>query len=97
MTKNQSIKSVHLRIEGRVQGVWYRGWAVETAKSMELNGWVRNRLDGTVEAVFSGPEELVINMVEACHTGPTTARVTNVKASDCPPPEASGFIQLSTN
>ncbi|RPG00569.1 MAG: hypothetical protein CBC23_005560 [Rhodospirillaceae bacterium TMED63] len=48
------MKSVHVSIEGRVQGVWFRAWTTEQAKKRGLDGWVRNRTDGTLKAVFSG-------------------------------------------
>jgi acylphosphatase len=70
--------SVHARIEGRVQGVWYRAWTVEEARKRDLTGWVRNRADGTVEAVFCGPVKTVQSMIIACHDGPTHARVDRI-------------------
>ena len=90
--------ATRVRIEGRVQGVWFRGWTIETATSLGLAGWVRNRSDGSVEALFVGPEEAVDAMIEACHRGPPAARVTAVRRSpadvDEPPPE--GFVHLPT-
>ena len=68
-------KTVHVRITGRVQGVWFRAWTMETAKSLSLSGWVRNRRDGSVEAVFSGPEKNVDEMLIRCRQGPPLARV----------------------
>jgi acylphosphatase len=85
-----------LVIHGRVQGVWYRGWAVATARALGLSGWVRNRRDGTVEALIAGHEEAVERMIERCHEGPNAAAVDRVEAeeaSDAPPP---GFEQRST-
>jgi len=70
--------AVAVRIEGRVQGVWYRGWTVEEANRRGLRGWVCNRADGSVSALFIGPEAAVAEMVAACHRGPTAARVTAV-------------------
>ncbi|WP_412775852.1 acylphosphatase [Thalassospira lucentensis] len=70
--------AVHARIEGRVQGVWYRAWTVEQATKRDLTGWVRNRTDGTVEAVFCGSVDAVRSMVAACHEGPTHARVDRI-------------------
>ena len=71
--------AVRVIISGRVQGVWFRGWTIETAHHHGVNGWVRNRRDGTVEAVFAGDDEQVEAMVEACYHGPTTARVTGIQ------------------
>ncbi|MEQ8390506.1 MAG: acylphosphatase [Thalassospira sp.] len=70
--------SVQVRIEGKVQGVWYRAWTVEQATKRGLTGWVRNRTDHTVEAVFCGPVEVVQSMVVACHEGPLHARVDRI-------------------
>jgi acylphosphatase len=90
------MKSVRVRIEGRVQGVWYRGWTVQQASRRGLTGWVRNRRDGSVEAVFSGAPEQVDDMLRSCQDGPPAARVTRVDAVPCPPPDEDGFQQLGT-
>lgn len=71
-------RRIRVVIEGRVQGVWYRGWTVDTARALGLSGWVRNRSDGSVEAVFSGPEAAVDAMLARCHQGPSAARVDSV-------------------
>ncbi len=68
------IRAVHLRVTGRVQGVGYRAWALETASRLGLRGWVRNRSDGTVEALVIGAEDEVAAMIEACREGPFAAR-----------------------
>ena len=73
-----SIRAVHVRIIGRVQGVGYRAWTVEEARRRDLSGWVRNLADGDVEAVFSGPAATVDEMVAACKRGPDSARVDRV-------------------
>jgi acylphosphatase len=65
-------------IRGRVQGVGYRYWVEQQATAHALEGWVRNRRDGSVEALFSGPENVVSNMVAACRRGPSSARVDAV-------------------
>ena len=72
-------RAVHLRVTGRVQGVFYRGWTEESATALGLRGWVRNRRDGSVEAVFSGPAEAVAVMIEKCRQGPRAARVDAVE------------------
>lgn len=71
--------SRHVIITGRVQGVSFRHWTKETALSLGLSGWVRNRKDGTVEAFFEGPENTVHHMIEKCQSGPTLAHVQKVK------------------
>lgn len=88
--------SLQVRIEGRVQGVWYRGWTVREALARGLAGWVRNRRDGSVEAVFSGPADQVHDMLRACDDGPPAARVLRVSVEDCPPPAQPGFQQMPT-
>ncbi len=65
-------------ITGRVQGVGYRAWVEHRARAHDLEGWVRNRRDGSVEALFAGPEAVVADMVEACRRGPSSARVDDV-------------------
>jgi acylphosphatase len=70
--------TVRVRITGRVQRVWYRGWTVDRARRLGLSGWVRNRRDGSVEAVFSGPEPAVRAAIELCRQGPPAALVREV-------------------
>ncbi len=75
-------------VQGRVQGVGYRAWVLRQAQTRGLSGWVRNRSDGAVEAVLSGPASEVAEMVEACKCGPRHAAVTAVTeepAQDLPP------------
>jgi acylphosphatase len=68
----------HVIIRGRVQGVGYRAWTQHEALRRGVEGWVRNRRDGSVEAVFAGPVVLVTAMIEACREGPPSARVEAV-------------------
>ena len=65
-------------IRGRVQGVGYRAWVDHQARRLGLQGWVRNRRDGSVEAVFEGAEDVVANMIASCRNGPPSARVDEV-------------------
>src|SRR5579864_4386983 len=65
-------------IRGRVQGVGYRAWVDYQARRLGLQGWVRNRRDGSVEAVFEGAEEVVTNMIASCRRGPPSSRVDEV-------------------
>ena len=69
---------VRLIIEGRVQGVWFRESTRREAVSLGLFGWVRNRRDGTVEALIEGPEDQVRKLISWCHKGPPAAGVTGV-------------------
>jgi len=89
-------QTLHARITGRVQGVWYRGWTVETARSLGLAGWVRNRLDGSVEALFHGPATQVQAMITACHQGPPSAEVEAVVTTPAAPPGYDWFQKLPT-
>jgi acylphosphatase len=65
-------------IRGRVQGVGYRAWVEHRARTHDLEGWVRNLNDGSVEALFAGPTDVVAAMVERCRRGPSSARVNAV-------------------
>ncbi|HEX6013540.1 MAG TPA: acylphosphatase [Geminicoccaceae bacterium] len=88
--------SARVRIHGRVQGVWFRAWTAEQARSLGLDGWVRNRADGSVEAVFRGGEASVREMVARCHRGPPAARVERVEETPATEPVPDGFAQLPT-
>ena len=66
-------------ITGRVQGVGYRAWVAHQARAYRLEGWVRNRRDGSVEALFAGPADVVSGMVTRCRRGPASARVDAVQ------------------
>jgi acylphosphatase len=65
----------HVSAHGRVQGVGYRAFVEYQALQRGVAGWVRNRRDGSVEAVFAGPEKMVMSMIEACRFGPLPAHV----------------------
>jgi acylphosphatase len=75
----------HVVVRGRVQGVGYRAWTEYTALERGLAGWVRNRRNGSVEAVFSGPAEMVADMVDACRRGPRGARIDAVDEQEGTP------------
>ena len=66
----------HIVVHGRVQGVGYRAFVEDEAHQRGLRGWVRNRRDGSVEAVFAGPKAEVDAAIEACRRGPFSARVS---------------------
>lgn len=76
-----SVTTRHLRIRGRVQGVGFRMYMQREAQRRGLAGWVRNRQDGSVEAVAQGPREAVDTLVEWARRGPPSARVTDVQVS----------------
>lgn len=77
-----AIKRSHVYISGRVQGVFFRGWTAEQARRLGLHGWVRNRFNGGVEAVFEGPGDKVDEMVSLCHQGPPHSHVESVLDND---------------
>lgn len=96
MVAEKGRKAVRARIHGRVQGVWYRGWTMETAVRLGLNGWVRNRADGTVEALFAGPADAVDRMLAACREGPPAARVIDIAIEPAEDPGRLPFEQRAT-
>lgn len=85
--------TVHVLIEGRVQGVGYRAWCAGEAEARALSGWVRNLETGAVEAVFSGPSDTVVDMLDALWHGPSLARVNTVKDLE-PVTPASGAFEV---
>ena len=89
-------KTVRLRITGKVQGVGYRIWATRTASGLGLRGWVRNRLDGSVEALATGAREQIAVLIEACRRGPYGARVTEVTAVPAEDDGSIGFTAVPT-
>jgi acylphosphatase len=92
--------AIHLRIEGRVQGVGYRATMVDVARACGVAGWVRNRRDGSVEAVLSGPAGACERLIAWAHRGPPGARVDRVERRPAKAEEAaqirSGFEAVST-
>src|SRR4051794_38511040 len=92
----------HVVIRGQVQGVGFRYWTRRTATARGLEGWVRNRRDGSVEAVFCGREEAVAEMIELCRRGPEGARVETVEEQPAGPDlltlrkNGERFSELST-
>ncbi len=90
-------RAVRLAIVGRVQGVGYRDWAVKMGRRLGLSGWVRNRIDGSVEAMVAGEESAVARMIEACRRGPPLAEIDRIDemsadATDLP----EGFARRPT-
>lgn len=72
-------RTVHVRIEGLVQRVGYRAWTELAAEALHVHGWVRNRRDGSVEAVFHGPADEVTELLRRCNQGPPSARVRRIE------------------
>ena len=92
----QDITSLRLRIEGAVQGVGYRAFAAAEARKLALDGWMRNRSDGTVEALVCGETKQVEAFVAACMRGPPGARVKNIDLHKAEPPAEKGFRSRPT-
>lgn len=91
-----------LRIDGLVQGVGFRWWAIRMARGLGLDGWVRNRLDGSVEILAHGDQAALAALKQACEEGPRAARITAVRStetSDADPHRlhATGFTALATD
>ena len=92
-------KILRLRIIGRVQGVGFRAFVADEAQTRGLAGWVRNRADGSVDALIAGDSETVDEMVAACRRGPYGARVEDLAIEDADESDLtkhSGFEILRT-
>ena len=76
------IRTVRVVVSGRVQGVGFRAWLAPQAATRGVSGWVRNRWDGSVEALFSGEASAVEAMIAACRTGPSWATVEGVTVAE---------------
>ena len=85
-----------VRIRGKVQGVWYRSWTVEQAVQRGLRGWVRNRQDGSVEALFAGEPAAIEEMIAVCRKGPRLARVDSIASEATAEEPPVGFEQRAT-
>ncbi|KAI6675269.1 hypothetical protein NL676_003175 [Syzygium grande] len=90
------VKTVRVAIKGRVQGVFYRNWTIENATQLGLKGWVRNRRDGSVEALFSGKPESVEEMQQRCRRGPPAAVVTGLEVFPSTDDPGTGFERRPT-
>ena len=91
-----AVETVRLRITGQVQGVGYRIWMTRTAASLGLRGWVRNRTDGSVEALVTGSPEAVADMIEASRKGPRGAHVVQVAVTPDADDGSAGFVSRPT-
>ena len=88
------MKARHVVISGRVQGTGYRDWMVREATRLGVEGWVRNRADGTVEALVAGDVAAVQALLSACRRGPPLARVSEIAEEFAEPPSEPGFRRL---
>ena len=95
--KANKTRTVSVKIEGRVQGVYYRAWTEQSARALGLDGTVCNTSDGSVEALFYGPVGKVEEMLKLCAKGPPDARVTKVTVIERSGSVAPGFRVLGTN
>ncbi len=90
--QGKDLERAHVRISGRVQGVFFRDATRQKAEDLTLAGWVRNLPDGRVEAVFEGPPDRVKEMLRWCEEGPRQASVENVDTDiEDPAGDLSGF------
>ncbi|HEY2751380.1 acylphosphatase [Phenylobacterium sp.] len=89
--------ATRLLIEGRVQGVGYRWWTVEAALRLGLDGWVRNRADGSVEILAIGEPDDIARLAQACRAGPSGAVVRSVKDEAAQDDGSNGFGQRATS
>ena len=96
MAEGKGEITVSVRIRGRVQGVWFRAWTVEQASLRRLRGWVRNRRDGSVEALFGGSAGVVDEMISLCWDGPPSASVEAVEVVPAEPHPGTGFVTRPT-
>jgi acylphosphatase len=96
MSDNDELTSLRLRVEGFVQAVGYRHFAIEEATKLGLDGWIRNRADGTVEILVSGATKVVEAFVAAAMRGPAGSKVKNVELHNAEPPEEKGFHRRSS-
>ena len=81
----------HVRVSGLVQGVFFRAWTQAQARELAVSGWVRNCPDGSVEAHLSGEEHAVERMIQRMQSGPSNARVANVRVRDAEPEGSKSF------
>jgi len=76
---NKELLQLHAIVQGHVQGVGFRYFVLESAQSLGLNGWVRNRWDGSVEVIVEGKRDILEMLVKALYEGPRSSRVSNVQ------------------
>jgi acylphosphatase len=94
---SDAVTALRLSIIGRVQGVGYRAWAVHEAMRRSLRGWVRNRRDGSVEALIIGDADAVAGMLAACRRGPPLAQVLDVRPNPADDDGSTDFSEVPTD
>ena len=87
------MRAKKLLITGRVHGVGYRDWMVAEAARLGVDGWVRNRSDGAVEALVYGDTAAVEELLRQCRRGPRLAAVSRIEETWADPPEEPGFVR----
>ena len=85
-----------IRIEGKVQGVWFRDWTVQAAQAIGVSGWVRNRADGSVEVYALGEPELVERLTDRLREGSPAARVDRIDVQEAALQPVNGFTRRGT-
>jgi acylphosphatase len=93
---SSDVTTLRVRVEGSVQGVGFRAFAIRQATALALRGWVRNRGDGAVEALVTGQVKDVERFVQACMRGPEGAKVTNIDLFADQDFGGDGFIEMPT-
>ena len=93
---SDEITTMNIRIEGQVQGCGFRDFAIREANGRKLKGWVRNRSDGSLEAVAHGPTKDVEEFITVCMKGPHGAQVTAINLQPTDPPQSIGFVRRPT-
>jgi acylphosphatase len=91
MSDDDDLTSLRVRVEGFVQAVGYRNYAIAEAKKLGLDGWIRNRSDGTVEMLISGPTKTVEAFILAAARGPAGSQVKNFELHKAELPAEKGF------
>lgn len=85
-----------IRVSGKVQGVWFRDWTVQTARALGISGWVCNRRDGSVEVLAMGDASNMQRFIEQLHEGSPPSRVDRVEVKDAAPEAVEGFVRRPT-
>lgn len=86
-----TLSALHIKVHGRVQGVWFRASAQERARQLEITGWARNAADGSVEIHAEGEPDNLDRFVHWCRQGPPAARVSKVDLESVAPEQMQSF------